>query len=209
MQYEELGLEREALLRSLADRADRSQAARRADDDRNLHHVSGLLRSIQRELHLDSSYDDEISRSTLLRFEVGYIWEDILGEHLFAPTADPEHIVPVGTLEQDGILATPDDFDTRTWEVQEYKASWSSSRKPLDSRWYWLSQIKIYCHLMGARSAKLKVFYVNGDWRPPAPDVRIYRLCWEPDECEAAWEMAIAHRQWLQGQGGAKGERGS
>lgn len=202
MQVERLDAEKNLLLRSLADRAGISTVTRSQERAAgSLYHVSSLLKSIQEQLHLDGSYDGEIDQTTLLRFEVGYAWEDILGEHMFTVTGDPTVVVPVGTIEQDGILATPDDFDAREWAVHEYKATWSSSKKPIEERWYWLSQMKAYCHLLGAQTSKLWVFYVNGDWQPPVPDIGIYRLSWTAEECAETWQMLVTHREWLQKHG--------
>ena len=198
MQVESLDAEREGLLRSLASRSHLSDA-KRAQESGAQHHVSGLLRSIQQTLHLDKSYDDDdFDPVKLLRYEIGFAWEDILGEYVFASAGKPESLIPIGTLEQDGILLTPDDFDADTWEVNEYKATWSSSRKPIADRWYWLSQMKCYSHVLGSDSAVLKCLFLNGNWRPPVPDIQIYRLHWEEGECAQAWAMLLRHKEWLQ-----------
>lgn len=199
MRVETLNAERDNLFQNLAARSHFSDAKRAAESQDGQHHVSGLLVSIQHALHLDKSYDDdELDPVKLLRFQVGFSFEDILGEYVFANAGRPESLISLGTLEQDGILLTPDDFDVDTFEILEYKATWSSSRKPIADRWYWLSQMKCYSHVLGADSAKLKVLYVNGNWRPPVPDIQIYRLRWEEGECAQAWAMLLKHREWLQ-----------
>ena len=197
MQIESLDTEREDLLQSLASRSHLSDA-KRAQESGTQHHVSGLLRSIQQTLHLDKSYDDEMDNVRLLRFSVGWIWEDILGEYLFRNMGRPESLVPLGTIEQDGILLTPDDFDVDEWQVVEDKATWSSSRKPISERWNWLNQMRAYSHVLHCNSAKLNVCYVCGGWRPPVPDIAVYRLHWDEGECERTWEMLLKHREWLQ-----------
>jgi hypothetical protein len=193
VQYEVLDEEAEVFVDGLKARNAVNQTLREAGSG---YHVSGLLNDIlTRSGQLDGKR--RLDEDPTLRFELGYIWEDVLGEHIFAGSK----LILLGTLEKDGILGTPDDFDEALWEPHEYKATWSSVNKSWSDRWYWLNQMKAYCYFLGARQTKLKVLFLCGDWKPPRPIVKVYRFFWKDWEIKQTWEMLQKHKSWLQSQG--------
>lgn len=202
MLVEALEQERAELRETLRSRASLSTITRQQEEKAlDKYHVSSLLRSIMESLSLLKPRARAEGDDPSLRFEVGWVWEDMLGQLFFRrPALREGGLLDLGTLEEDGILGTPDDFDDGLWMPNEYKATWSSSRRPIDerNRWYWLQQMRAYCWMTQAESAKLKVLYVNGDWRPPQPDIGVYLVRFSPAEIEATWHMLRTHREWLQ-----------
>lgn len=78
-----------------------------------------------------------------------------------------------------GTLFSPDYlFDTDVALILgEFKLSWYSMKDaPFDKKFdKWITQIKLYCYWLGITKARLYVFFVNADYKPPKPALR----CWD------------------------------
>lgn len=78
-----------------------------------------------------------------------------------------------------GTIYSPDYLfdDGNELILGEFKCSWYSAfGAPTDPKFAkWWTQIKLYSHWLGVRRARLYVFFVNGDYKPPSPQLR----CWE------------------------------
>lgn len=190
MDYVVLEEEAEAFVASLRERNQEAQQVRESTPG---FHASGLLNHMLQTAQpaTGRARDDDPT----LRFEMGYVWEDLLGSFLFRSEMGQT------PMETAGIITTLDDFDIELWEVREFKATWSSLNQPLRNRWYWLHQMRAYCYVTGALSSLLAVFFINGDWRPPAPQVKLYRFFWKQWELDQTWRMLVQHRAWLLEQG--------
>ena len=107
----------------------------------------------------------------------------------------------------DGVYLTPDAVNVSDGYYEEYKARWRSMRKftgPDWERWFWkeLVQIKAHCHVLGTRKARLVIFFVCGDWKPPAPKLACREFEFEEAELVANWRMVVANaRAWEREQG--------
>lgn len=106
--------------------------------------------------------------------------------------AEEVALEPQGELCLDNIYLTPDARNLQDRRGEEYKASWSSMMKIRDflgnfRRWYW--QIGCYAKVMEVVDYDLFVFWVNGDWKPPFPQIGIYRLKFEQEEVDRIWDM--------------------
>ena len=57
------------------------------------------------------------------------------------------------------------------------------------------------CHALDTREAQLDVLFVNGDYGPPVPEIRSWRLSFSDEEVEKAWQMVSGHakRLWAEG----------
>jgi hypothetical protein len=129
----------------------------------------------------------------------GYIWEHVFS----AAFARSVYLVRTDEWELDGIVGSPDSMDIDNWRVIELKCRWMSSRK-FDQleKYFWteLLQIRGYCKMTGATEAELWVFFVNGDYRPPRPQVRGVLLEFSGRELDEAWACITNHarlRGWL------------
>lgn len=106
--------------------------------------------------------------------------------------AEEVPLEPQGELLLDGIYLTPDARNLQDRRGEEYKASWSSMIKIRQflvnfRRWYW--QIACYAKVMEVTDYDLFVFWVNGNWKPPFPQIGIYRLKYEQSEIDRIWDM--------------------
>ena len=132
----------------------------------------------------------------------GLAWEHVLSWGWSQVFPDqPDRIIHMGEFTKDGVVMTPDRVDV-TWPgVVEMKATWKSLWKwPIQEQWYWLAQVKAYCHALGMDQARFYVLYlmdVMGMYGgPPSPP-----KCWEvrftQRELEMNWTMVINHRDFL------------
>lgn len=164
-------------------------------------HVSNIIRDIENTLFKPGQRRpyDELSPSEQQRLgnyaSVGWAWEEIIRNGILATGWQPAgNFISPGQLELDGIYGTPDWWDVRNDALVEFKATWRSSRRPLDPDfWHWLVQIKAYCHMARTDRALLYVFYVNGDYRESGPQLKLYDLVSAGIELEENWEMIKRH----------------
>lgn len=166
-------------------------------------HVSNIIRDIENAVTKPGKrrpYDElsDAERKRLGNYaSVGWAWEEALRRSLLAMgigISYSEHIERVGELHLDDIYGTPDGINLVDWTVEEFKATWRSSRRPLDPDfWHWLVQIKSYCTLLRATQARLRIFYVNGDYRESGPQYKCYRLEFTELELEDNWDMLKNH----------------
>lgn len=103
-----------------------------------------------------------------------------------------------GELHFDHLVGTPDWLDTEDWAVIEFKATWRSSRRDLETdfaSWWW--QIKAYAKMLQTRRATLYVFFVNGDYRDSGPQLKAWSAEFTADEVEKNWAMLRKHAETL------------
>lgn len=147
------------------------------------------------------SYLERVKGQTAPNYEgweeaalVGLLWEDAVSQALttqFHRSGDGG-IEPVGELEHDGVLLTPDGYDPVEDAVWEFKATWKSSRTAPEEVWRYLVQLKAYCHVLGTRVGKLVVLYVCGDYQRPQRPQRVgRRLTFSAQELEENWRMIV------------------
>jgi len=148
-------------------------------------HLTGVIRHIQKVMKVQ---DDTFTELDLNHFAlVGRCWERYLAEQVYQP---PVWIRP-GELEKDGIIGSPDVLNFEENIVGEMKACWHSAKTPIESEWYYLTQVKAYCHIVGFKRAIITIVYVGGTWRPPSPIPVEYTLLFGPGELQENWEMIL------------------
>jgi hypothetical protein len=114
-----------------------------------------------------------------------------------------DRYVRPGEFTKDGITGSPDLIDLQEWAVVDSKCTWRSSRKleRLEKYfWTWLVQLKGYCAMVGTQDAYLWIFFVNGNWKPPAPEIRAIHLKFSQHEINENWSMIKNHarkRGWM------------
>lgn len=119
------------------------------------------------------------------------VWLGYLGR-------DAEKFSKVGELHLDGLTGTPDGIDLPDWSIVEFKATWRSSRRPIESDFVsWLWQIKAYCKMATTRTAQLYVFFVNGDYRESGPQLKAFALSFTAQEIEDNWTMLRTHARGM------------
>lgn len=166
-------------------------------------HLSQILKHIAVKIGVFRDDDDAEEKvswfgvngftlAAIMRIALGLAWEDWLSKQLAELL--PGFMYHFGEVERDGIIGTPDGFDTDTMTVHEFKVTWRGSRKGVEGCWYWLAQVKAYCHMLGVCKAVLWVYYVNGDYTWSGPRFVRYDLEFTKEELEGNWRMILGDK---------------
>lgn len=167
-------------------------------------HLSDIIKRIMVERDPERFSDPLIA----MRLEVGFIWEQIIERALRDRLPN---LIRIGEIEEDGILMTPDALEADGNVLEEWKATTktSSEKQTKDSfetdLWYWLMQVKAYARRMGVLRARIRVFYLNGDYgkgqykdgkRPPlVPQVYRYELEFTQRELDENWRTILSYKK--------------
>lgn len=168
-------------------------------------HVSDVIRHIENTVTKKGKRPptSELSRDEIRRMgnytSVGWAWEAVLRTSLTKVWYE-DYIVPVGEIECDGLTGTPDGLNTEEVCVEEFKATWRSSRRSRDLEgefWSWMVQIKAYCHMLALLEARLRVFFVNGNYRSSGPEIKVWALSFTREELKQNWKMLLVGAESL------------
>lgn len=148
-------------------------------------HVTQVIRSIEESLGRASFTDGNIS---VWYREFGFIWEDLLSQILAERLG-----ARVGEVTLDGITGSPDGVtfsEDGSCVLEEYKCTWKGMQNDPGDNWYWMTQVKAYCKMVGATTCRLIVLYVNGDYKENrGPRVVGYKIDFTQDEIDRNWKM--------------------
>jgi hypothetical protein len=160
------------------------------------------MSTIYNDLYQDLEPTRFIRGSTpdLCRFEAGLSLELMLEEGLIRRLGGER---PPEQMTDCGIAYSPDllIFENGKVIVGEIKATWLSSKDvphevannlpPKFSKY--LTQMKAYAYHLGTVHGRLLVYFVNGNYKPMAPQL----LCWDiefsPQEIDECWSMLKNH----------------
>ena len=164
-------------------------------------HVSEIIRSIENDVTRPgkrkpiSELTGEERRRMGAYVHGGFAWEEIIRRAVVEMyLASEDRFMSPGEFELDGIYGTPDWIDTEDWAIEEFKCTWRSSRRPItENFWAWWVQIKAYCRMAGVETARLRVFFVNGDYRESGPQIKMYQASFTDEELKDNWHMLLEH----------------
>jgi hypothetical protein len=137
----------------------------------------------------------------LLRLEAGLTLEAILEEGVKGRLAER----PGEFISPEGVAYSPDlliwDEETQRTILGEIKLTWMSSREvprgvsnsfpPKFDKYF--TQMKAYCYHLGTPHARLYVFFVNGNYAPPTPELLAWDIEFTPQELQENWSMLSVH----------------
>ena len=122
-------------------------------------------------LHLSDIYTDledilfaPRKTENKLWMQVGFLWENLLT----LAFKDSLGVRP-GEVKLDGVIGSPDGINRKENYVEEYKATWKSSKRPLESIWRYMVQTMGYCKMTGMTMVRFRVLYINGDYSYQGP----------------------------------------
>ena len=171
-------------------------------------HVSDIIRDIENTVTKKGQRkgvaeltEDEKNRMGVYT-SMGWAWELIIRPALRdVYFAGDDRFTVVGPVPCDGIIGTPDGFDCDDYCLEEFKATWRSSRRDIvDDFWSWQVQMKAYCYMLGTQTARLRVFFVNGDYRESGPQIKMWEFLYDDEELRQNWTMLVNHAKgkgWL------------
>jgi hypothetical protein len=166
-------------------------------------HVSDLLKSMAVRMGKLDDDSEEEEDSLELRMMLGLAWEEWLAKQLTKQF--PSILFHNGELVQDSIIGTPDAYEPMSNVIHEFKLTWKTSLRDVESQWMWISQCKSYCYLSREMTkeldnadcleAWLHVMYVNGDYNGSGPQYRIYQLPFTRQEVDSLWSQMTKEKQ--------------
>lgn len=153
-------------------------------------HISSVIH----DLCIQLGHYEEQESIEMTRMQLGCALEHAI-IHRFS-LDNPHRFVQLGELEKDGYFGTPDLYDTVDECVDEIKLTWMSSRHEVDSSklWKYFVQCKSYCHMLGVVKGRLRVVFMNGDYKENrAPLSRVYRATFDEQDLVSNWSMITTH----------------
>ena len=163
-------------------------------------------------LHMSEIYNDLFqdlepkryikgSKPDVLRMEAGLAFEDLLEEGIKKRLCADR---PGEFTTEEGIIFTPDLIifnGAPRGRLGEIKLTWMSSKEvprdlangfpPKFDKYF--VQMKAYCHHLDLGHARLLAFFVNGDYRPPKPELLAWDIEFTPRELRENWQMLLNH----------------
>jgi hypothetical protein len=171
---------------------------------------SGLhLSQIIQDLYYGDKPEEETPDYT--RMCVGFAWEILLADALGrvfhqADLCDAGILLHPGEYERDGILMSPDATYLYDNVLEEYKATWTNSKKPIAEHPAWICQTKSYCYVLGMDTVRFRVLHIMGDYKGGGPIIKTWLVTYTQEEMERNWFVVKQHaieKGWLQPKGGA------
>jgi len=166
-------------------------------------HLGQILAELD-EARNGRRYPETTEQTRQTYFTMGFLWERMLSDLLLetAVKKSDGNLVRPGELYLDGIAMSPDAVDLSDYVLEEYKATWLSSSNPIDGVkfWHWHKQMQCYCRAIGTTTARLRVFFVVGDYKGSGPQIKCYQFTFTQREMDETWSMILAHakyRGWL------------
>lgn len=178
-------------------------------------HLSDILRSLGFKLGLLKETDDDelndlnyLSRHVLptevhqcgplMRCVIGYMWEEWYFHHVLKRA-----IFHPGEFTLDGIIGTPDGIeeDSRYLTLHETKATFKSSRHPMESHKLYLYQIACYLKMVALRfnvpisqcRAVLHPLFIKGNYRGIDPISNPTAIYFTQEEVDGIWAAVVEH----------------
>lgn len=145
------------------------------------------------------SNDDGFAEAGPLYFEAGLSWESILEKGLkdricsFRPG---ELVTPEGIVYSPDLFLFPEDVPFRNCEI---KLTWMSSKDvpreeansfPLKFEKYF-TQMMAYGYHLETPYARLICFFVNGNYRPPRPELLAWDIEFTKRELDENWRKLL------------------
>ena len=169
-------------------------------------HLSGILRAVAQRTNIlkpDKEDLDSISSTIdpylvgshggLMRWVIGYCWEDWMGSRVSGMTYHPGEIV------LDGVIMTPDGIELSyldgAYVLHEFKATFKSSKKHVTETAMWMWQGMGYLAGMSAKyqeactRAVYHVLHLRGDYSGIDPMYVATEVEFEEEEIRTAWGM--------------------
>ena len=130
-----------------------------------------------------------------LTAEIGLLWERVLSRVMGEKYAirPPQMLVDGIWISPDGI--GPDPEGVVPLVVEEYKATWKSTKRSPAEDFRYMVQVKSYCRAISTTIAVMRIFYLMGDYRGSGPIYRVARIEFTQAELDQNWEMVLKEKE--------------
>lgn len=153
-------------------------------------HVTGLIKGLGTALKIKPFVEKEGPSPLELAgnnySELGFIFETLLEQSWKERLG-----IRPGEIECEGVVGSPDGLSVSPYGpcIEEYKCTWSSSKKQPHEEWRYMMQVKAYCYMTGVKTVLFRILYINGDYKPPMPQYKTYLYEFDQEEIDTAWSM--------------------
>ncbi len=172
-------------------------------------HLSTIINDLLISLEPDRYGKD--NEGKWMNFLVGLIFERALEMAWMDKEIEGNHrpgIIRPGEVVLDGIIGTPDAYDTALGRPLEFKCSKKSCRQDiLDKKfWHYWVQLKAYARMLGCNSGELNILHINGNYSRDDNDpesgyiIKPWEDTWTDLQLDENWMMVRNHavrRGWL------------
>jgi hypothetical protein len=166
-------------------------------------HLSTLIYCLTRSF-FDQQAPVEPTDEEVMLFALGLGLQDVLTpSESFTPVYNkdgvlfsPDFVFSVKELKTAVLDASPSEHERKDIAVTrlvELKTTRMSSGKE-DLPETWLEYIMGGCYMRGANTYDLSVLHMLGNYKPPFPEIRSYRLEFAEDELRANWDYLMERR---------------
>jgi len=162
-------------------------------EDTGLFHLTDVIHDLQNSLGWGYDHSKPFGDSKYVVMEVGFLWEDLL-TRVFADRMAhrPDEVTLDGIVgSPDGVGPDPDGIEPMV--LEEYKATWRSNRRSPLEDWYWMTQTKSYCKMVGATVVIMRILYLMGDYKGSGPQYRVSRIVYTEKEVDDNWRVIVDH----------------
>lgn len=156
-------------------------------------HLSEIIHSLMERAGL--GYKGDGFSDMELTAEIGLLWEDVL-----SMVMKNKYAIRPPQLQVDGIWMSPDGIGPDPegkvpLVVEEYKATWKSTRNPPTDNLRYMIQVKSYCRALGTEVAIMRIFHLMGDYKGSGPIYRMARLIFTQFELDENWSMVLREKE--------------
>lgn len=161
-------------------------------------HMSDIYNDLYKKL--DPELEGWDAKSLNIAGALGFSWESVLEKHLRDRVLN---LRPEEFRTKEGVAFSPDMliFNGHL-RLGEIKLKWFSSRdvprepgmNAFPPRFdKILTQMKSYAYNLETPDGRLYVFFVNGNYRPPKPEVLAWDITFTARELKENWDMMMNH----------------
>lgn len=169
-------------------------------------HLTDIVYPMMKELGETPERPDLTTKDLEGYRSIGFLWERILTEALtrkaiadkLANGEDWQLFRP-GEIEFESIYMTPDAaiVNYNDMILEEWKATYTSSKRPIENKKQWWVQIMAYLKGLGLNKVTVRVLHVCGNWSPPIPCIRLYQATFNQREIDENWMAVKAYGRKL------------
>lgn len=154
-------------------------------------HLTDVIKYIEKQLGV--SY--QAFNNPKLTMDLGFLWERTLERTLGEAMGQRP-----GEVWLDDIVGSPDGIgpdlkDNINLALEEYKFTWKSSKTSPMENWYYMTQAKSYCKMLGLNVVIMRIIYVMGEYRGGGPVYRVARIKFTDKEIDTNWAMILKHKK--------------
>lgn len=146
-------------------------------------HLSTLIGCLTKSFFNEVNYAKPTHEEVML-FALGYALQDVL--------TPATAVSPLYELED--ITYSPDYQIKLTNDITaEIKTTRASSNNDLSESW--IKYMMGGCHILGIYEYHLAVLYMMGNWKPPFPDLKVFKFTFTVSELIGNWEWIRARKK--------------